>query len=362
MLYLYWNQLTGAIPTELGRLANLTWLGVGSNQLTGKIPTELGGLANLAQLSLWATSLTGEIPLELGNLSNLEELSLSSNQLTGAIPAELGGLANLEQLWLAGNELIGEIPTELGNLGNLQKLFLFGNQLTGCIPVGLRGVTDDDPENDPDNDLDSLRLPFCDVLLGGLSISPRALTPAFDPLVTIYTALEGSAEVTVAATNDHDASIRFLDENDAEIPDGDATQDGLQVDLDSGITMIKIEVTSVDGDAVHIYAISLVPISACVSGGAVSDLGNAGLVSDCEALLASRDTLAVAGDAPMNWSEEVAIEQWEGITVDTTSNRVTRLELRQRGLSGEIPEELGDLSALTSLDLRQKRVDWLYPL
>ena len=34
--------------------------------------------------------LTGAIPAELGNLANLESLSLSLNQLTGGIPAELG--------------------------------------------------------------------------------------------------------------------------------------------------------------------------------------------------------------------------------------------------------------------------------
>ena len=46
-LYLYNNQLTGEIPTELGSLANLEWLVLGGNQLTGEIPTELGSLANL---------------------------------------------------------------------------------------------------------------------------------------------------------------------------------------------------------------------------------------------------------------------------------------------------------------------------
>ena len=46
--------------------------------------------------------MTGAIPAELGNLANLEELTLDDNQLTGAIPAELGNLANLEELTLDG--------------------------------------------------------------------------------------------------------------------------------------------------------------------------------------------------------------------------------------------------------------------
>ena len=114
--------LTGAIPTELGGLANLQSLSLWGNQLTGEIPTELGNLANLQSLSLWGNQLTGEIPTELGNLANLEQLRLSQNKLTGPIPTELGGLANLQSLSLWGNQLTGEIPTELGNLANLQEL------------------------------------------------------------------------------------------------------------------------------------------------------------------------------------------------------------------------------------------------
>ena len=63
--------------------------------------------------------MSGAIPVELGNLANLERLSLGSNALSGPIPTELGNLANLESLWLNGNELSGPIPTELGNLANL---------------------------------------------------------------------------------------------------------------------------------------------------------------------------------------------------------------------------------------------------
>ena len=134
----------------------------------------MGSLANLELLSLWGNQLTGEIPKELGNLANLQSLYLSENQLTGEIPAELGSLANLRWLFLSENQLTGEIPKELGNLANLERLYLSENQLTGCIPYGLRHVVD--------NDLDELGLPFCDVLLSGLTVSPGSLVPQFDPV------------------------------------------------------------------------------------------------------------------------------------------------------------------------------------
>ena len=147
------NQLTGPIPPELGDLNNLRWLHLSQNQLTGGIPTELGNPSSLKYLFLDVNQLTGGIPTELGNLSNLEYLGLSSNQLTGSIPAALGNLANLEWLDLNRNQLTGSIPAALGNLTNLEDLYLSFNQLTGCIPAGLRDV--------PDNDLDRLGLDFC---------------------------------------------------------------------------------------------------------------------------------------------------------------------------------------------------------
>ena len=154
-LYLSENQLSGAIPAEVGGLTNLTGLDLRGNQLNGAIPAELGGLTNLTGLDLAGNQLNGEIPVELGGLTNLTLLDLSENELSGAIPAELGGLTNLTLLDLAGNLLSGAIPAELGGLTNLTELQLADNRLSGCIPAELRDI-----EYDYD-DLDTLGLPYC---------------------------------------------------------------------------------------------------------------------------------------------------------------------------------------------------------
>ena len=74
----------------------------------------------VSRLSLINNNLTGEIPSELGRLTNLEYLALVGNSsLTGEIPSELGRLTNLERLHLFNNRLTGEIPRELGRLTNL---------------------------------------------------------------------------------------------------------------------------------------------------------------------------------------------------------------------------------------------------
>ena len=90
--------------------------------------------------------------------------------------------------------------------------------------------------------------------------------------------------------------------------------------------------------------------ASCANDGAVTDAANnPGLVSDCAGLLASRDTLS--GSATLNWSADLAVEDWEGVTVGGSPRRVTRLILSRNELTGEIPGELGGLTNLEDLNL-----------
>jgi Leucine-rich repeat (LRR) protein len=134
------NYLTGSIPIELANLASLQYLILNKNQLTGSIQIELANLLNLQSLDLGFNQLTGSIPIELANLANLQSLDLSSNQLTGSIPPDLANLASLQGLHLGNNQLTGSIPPELANLANLQQLLLNGNRLTGSIPIELANL------------------------------------------------------------------------------------------------------------------------------------------------------------------------------------------------------------------------------
>ena len=84
-----------------------------------------------------------------------------------------------------------------------------------------------------------------------------------------------------------------------------------------------------------------------------------GLVSDCEALLASRDTLA--GRAHINWDANTDIENWNRVTVYGDPPRVWVLDLTSRGLTGRIPSELGDLAGLWSLRLSDNQLSGPIP-
>ena len=87
----------------------------------------------------------------------------------------------------------------------------------------------------------------------------------------------------------------------------------------------------------------------CANGAAVENPGdNPALVRDCAILLRGRDTLA--GSSTLNWSADMPINRWHGITVKGSPPRVVELELIDRPVSGRIPPEFGQLSALTKLD------------
>jgi len=165
-LHLSANGLTGAIPRELGNLANMESLHLGANRLTGPVPPELGNLASLESLTLGNNRLTGAIPPELGNLGSLERLNLTSSGLMGAIPPELGSLASLEVLDLGSNRLTGAIPPELGNLGSLKSLSMAFSRLTGAIPSELGNLT---------------RLEFLNLADNGIGVGNDGLTGPIPP-------------------------------------------------------------------------------------------------------------------------------------------------------------------------------------
>ena len=176
------------------------------------------------------------------NWSASTPIDLWEGVKVGGSPLRITGLA------LGGKGLTGSIPAELGGLHNLDSLLLAPNQLTGCISKGLRDVVD--------NDLDELGLPYCDVLLSGLTVSPGSLVPQFDPYRTDYSAVVGllPVRVKVIPTNDHDATFLFLDENDVEVADADTVLAGFQVEFGAGTPAIKIKVVSQDKLATHTYA------------------------------------------------------------------------------------------------------------
>ncbi len=99
----------------------------------------------------------------------------------------------------------------------------------------------------------------------------------------------------------------------------------------------------------------------CSDGVAVPNpTSTPGLLADCDALL--RAKVVLEGDGtPLNWSVDLALTSWDGVTVSSTLSRVTGLDLSSRGLTGSIPTQLGSLTNLEHLDLHSNQLTGSIP-
>ena len=77
--------MKGTLSKSLGDLEFLEILNLEDlKQITGSIPSSLGKLQRLKQLILDSNNLSSSIPPSLGNLHNLQALYLSDNGLSGS--------------------------------------------------------------------------------------------------------------------------------------------------------------------------------------------------------------------------------------------------------------------------------------
>ncbi|CAI8057918.1 LRR receptor-like serine/threonine-protein kinase GSO1 [Geodia barretti] len=299
------EHFSGQIPAELGNLSRMRRLYIYENDLSGPIPGALGSLSRLTHIVAQANDLSGEIPEELGSLANLVWMGLHDNDLTGEIPAELGGLAKLQRLYLTNNELYGEVPEELGDLSALTDLWLNHNYLSGQIPHSL-------------DNLDKL------------------------------------SRLRLAGNRAHGCLPAGL----AAVGNSDADQLGLETCADPP----SEPSTEYRRRRLRAVAPKQAATGDCATGGAVPDAANnPGLVSDCEALLAARDTLARTGS--LNWSADTPITKWDGITVRGTPmfrNLAFAMRCVQCGHEWDVPRPL-DYPKLMSIPITVGRLKSGYP-
>ncbi|XP_062096117.1 probable LRR receptor-like serine/threonine-protein kinase At1g07650 isoform X2 [Humulus lupulus] len=126
------QDLDGVLPPSVGKLQYLKELNLGQNYLSGTIPSEWAS-TKLETLVLSVNNLTGPIPSFLGRITTLKALGLESNSFSGTIPPEFGNLVNMETLFLSANSLNGTWPVTLTNLTKLQTL-ISSNNFSGRLP------------------------------------------------------------------------------------------------------------------------------------------------------------------------------------------------------------------------------------
>ncbi|CAA0824281.1 receptor like protein 21 [Striga hermonthica] len=120
----------GSELTYGSTLSLVTRVDLSNNILSGAIPSEVTSLVELSTLNLSRNNLTGSIPGNIGNMKQLETLDFSMNSLSGNIPGSITSMSFLNSLNLSYNHLTGRIP-ESTQIRGLNESSFIGNHLCG---------------------------------------------------------------------------------------------------------------------------------------------------------------------------------------------------------------------------------------
>lgn len=225
-------------------------------------------------------------------------LALNNNGLSGEIPATIGELTGLTYVNLYANQLSGSLPAEIARLTELRHLELDYNQLGGTIPVELGSLTD--------------------------------------------------------------LSVLYLNNNNLE---GSLPKELGQLTKLSTFTLSNNRLTGEIPDEIK----ALPNWSNISSGNFIPQQEGYGFTLADDS--ADRETLiafykATGGDNwtnHTNWDSDKSVNLWYGVTCDG-NGKVTKLELINNGLSGEIPAVIGSLSNLTHLLISDNKLSGTLPV
>ena len=258
-------------------------------------------------------------------------LNLRSNNLTGSLPAEMGNLTALRFLYLYGNSgLTGPVPVAMAHLTGLASFYSFGTGL--CLPVGLGSWHDALTVKSPMSSCTGAPPPTAQgPSFGTATVADRNWRQGEAiGAVALPAATGGVGALTYALTPALPAGLRFAPST--RVLSGTPT-------VAFPRTVFTLRATDGEGNAATL-TFGIVVTSGPVVGG-----------TDREALVALYNAAGGVGwTNRANWLSGAPIGDWYGVTTDA-AGRVTSLNLRSNNLTGSLPAEMGNLTALRSLYL-----------
>lgn len=297
--------LNGELPASIGHLNALLRLELSSNpKLSGPLPEELGQLLHIREFLANDTGLSGPLPAVLGGWNAVTRIELDHNTLSGSIPAEWSGMEALRELSLCGTRISGIAADVFTAWKHLRLLQLGDNPLlSGALPPELGSLR-------TDSDSLHINLSACN-FTGGIPETYACLPQNCDRLWLYGNRLTEAVPLSIQKHPCWRSGAW-----DSGAPDGNP------------LHYIRSQQNGV--------YLALVPDPA--------DLQRRALIAIYEALDGPR------WKRQTNWNSAEDINTWEGVTTDG-AGRVTALHLNNNNLSGTLPRALGELDALTVLDL-----------
>ncbi len=365
------NWLTGPVDTWYGvntssvtqRVTNIL---LTNNNLSGTLPPEISSLTEMEIFHVQLNNLSGSIPPEIGDMDSLYYLNLSRNFFGGSIPNTLYTLEKLTSLILNQNNLIGTISDSVSLLEGIQAIEIWGNQLSGSVPNTLTSLSSLQVLDIRNNNFENLPD------LSGIS----NLTQLFmSNNLFHFDDIEPNVGISTII---YSPQNQFGDEVNVEVADGgnftiDRTaggsansyqwyKDDVIVPGETNPVLSLTNVTPSDAGLYEVRVTNAIAPSLTLFSNAINlTVSNSGLTQDSLALVA----LYNSTDGP-NWTNNInwltgPVSSWQGVGLTIGNGRVRQLVLQGNNLSGTLPPEIGDLTAMEVIFIGNNNISGTIP-
>ncbi|KAM7497471.1 hypothetical protein LguiA_021885 [Lonicera macranthoides] len=138
------NSISGPLPTSIGELSKLEKLDLSSNSISGPLPTSIGELSKLQNLNLGFNKMNGSIPKSLGRLMELKELNLESNDWEGVLSQDhFQGLSKLKILTILplNRNFVLNLRPDWVPPFRLKEIYIYDYKLGPKLPKWLQTQT-----------------------------------------------------------------------------------------------------------------------------------------------------------------------------------------------------------------------------
>lgn len=343
------NNLTGSIAPELGNIATLTYLNLGSNtedarstnpnrnRITGTIPPALGSLTQLTYLNISSNDLTGALPETFSALTQLRELWLTGNNLSlGAFPSSILAMTQLQQVMLAYCGITGALPTQISSLNQLQKLVINNNQLVDLpdlkVVSSLQNVR-----------VANNRLTFED-------LEPNVALSSFNYVPQDSVGVKSDILIQTGTPHTFKSSVAGSANQYQWKKNGTAINGATAADF-------VLQSPAFSDEGVYTYEVTNTVVPGLTLAGRPVNVRVSSLQRDSLALV--QLYTATKGNTwtnKTNWTTG-RLATWAGVTI--SSNRVTDINLPDNNLDGAVPGALNEMLSLKTVNFSNNKINEL---
>ena len=327
-------ELTGTLPASLGNMDEMSGKIEFHDDLgmTGTLPSLVWNWTKVDRFQLKRSGITAIDTTGLSNMVNLTEYNTEANPIGGMIPGTIFTLPAMVKVYVHDCEY-DQVPPEILMASGLDRLYLNGNNLTDLPDLSSVSWKSGAKVRVHNNALTFEDLEANVVLTGNPDVAEFNYSPQAMVGTESYQYPAAGSSVSLAANVGGSANV-YTWIKDGNPVGNAATYDiaSFDANMHSGTYYALVQNTTVTG-----LDITTANMNLFASGLAQDSLALVDLYNNCGG------TNWVGYDTWLNGP----ISSWEGVTIDSTSQRVTHVHFRDMDLTATLPASLGNLTEMS---------------